>query len=152
MMERTYALPNAREWLQQRDNWMSDTIQNEILEIFAHAVQREIVSEAREHYFYGLTADGTTDVSPSEQFSLCLQDVDSKLEVVNVLLRFYSVSDSTGETLFSSIEDVFVRFNLPLDERLKGFCFDGADNMSGRISGVQANLKEVSKCTLRALQ
>ena len=100
---------------------MSDTIQNEILEIFAHAVQREIVSEAREHYFYGLTARGTTDVHTSEQFSLCLQYVDSKLEAVNVFLGFYSASDSTGETLFSCIKDVFVRLNLPLKERLKGF-------------------------------
>ena len=38
MMERTYAMPKSCEWLQRRDNWMSDSIQNEILEIFAHAV------------------------------------------------------------------------------------------------------------------
>ena len=42
MMERTYNLPKEREWLLRRDNWMSDTIQNEILELFAHAIQREI--------------------------------------------------------------------------------------------------------------
>jgi hypothetical protein len=134
-------MPKAREWLQRRDNWMSDSIQNEILEIFAHAVLREIVSEAREHNFYGLTADGTTDVSSSEQFSCSLQYVDSNLEAVNVFLGFYNAPDSSGETLFSCIRDVFVRLNLPLD-RLKGFCFDGAANMSGRISGVQAKLKE----------
>ncbi|KAF3832689.1 hypothetical protein F7725_026354 [Dissostichus mawsoni] len=34
--------------------------------------------------------------------------------------------------------------NIPI-ERLKGYCFDGASNMSGRFSGVQARLKEV--CT-----
>ena len=58
----TCTLSNGREWRQRRDNWMSDTIQNGTLEIFAHSVQREIVSEAREHCFYGLTVDGTTDV------------------------------------------------------------------------------------------
>ncbi|KAF3850455.1 hypothetical protein F7725_012227, partial [Dissostichus mawsoni] len=141
MMERTFTLPKCREWLQRRDNWMSDTVQNEILEIFAHAVQREIVSEAREHSFYGLTADATTDISTSEQFSITLQYVDSKLEAVNAFLGFYSAPDSTGETLFSCIKDVFLRLNLPL-ERLRGFCFDGAANVSGRISGVQAKLKE----------
>ncbi|KAF3837142.1 hypothetical protein F7725_004606 [Dissostichus mawsoni] len=141
MMERTFTLPTCREWLQRRDNWMSDTVQNEILEIFAHAVQREIVSEAREHSFYGLTADATTDISTSEQFSITLQYVDSKLEAVNAFLGFYSAPDSTGETLFSCIKDVFLRLHLPL-ERLRGFCFDGAANMSGRISGVQAKLKE----------
>lgn len=58
MMERTYALPSAREWFQQRD-WMSDTIQDEILEILAQSVWREIVPEARERIFFGLTADAS---------------------------------------------------------------------------------------------
>ncbi|CAM4510486.1 unnamed protein product [Leuciscus chuanchicus] len=39
-------------------------------------------------------------------------------------------------------KDVLVRLHLPL-ERLKGYCFDGASNMSGRFNGVQAKLKEV---------
>ncbi|KAK0141881.1 hypothetical protein N1851_020454 [Merluccius polli] len=63
MLERTYDNPKAREWIQRRDNWMSDTIQNEILEILAHAVQRHIVSDARRSSFFGLTADGTTDLA-----------------------------------------------------------------------------------------
>lgn len=31
MLERMYSLPAACEWLLKRDNWMSDTIQNEVL-------------------------------------------------------------------------------------------------------------------------
>ena len=46
--------------------------------------------------------------------------MDSKLEAVNVFLGFYNAPDSSGETLFSCIKDVFVCLNLPL-ERLKGF-------------------------------
>ena len=34
-----------------------------------------------------------------------------------------------------------MRLNLPL-EKLKGYRFDGASNMSGRFKGVQARLKE----------
>ena len=43
--------------------------------------------------------------------------------------------DSTGETLLSCIKDVFLRLNIPI-ERIAGFCFDGAANMSGCFSGV----------------
>lgn len=41
---------------------------------------------------------------------------------------------------FSCIKDIFLRLNFPL-ERLHGYCFDGASNMSGCVSDVQAKLK-----------
>ncbi|CAM4714920.1 unnamed protein product [Leuciscus chuanchicus] len=69
MLKRTYDLPKEREWVMRRDNWMSNTIQSEIIQQFAHAIQRDIVARSSESRFYGLTADGTTDVSTTEQFS-----------------------------------------------------------------------------------
>ena len=140
MLERTHSLPQAREWMMRRDNWMSDTTQNEILEMFAHAIQREIVSDSQHGSFFGLTADGTTDISACEQFSCCLQFVDADLKAQNVFLGFYNAHDSSAETLFACIKDIFLRLNIPL-ERMQGYCFDGASNMSGHISGVQARLK-----------
>lgn len=80
MVERTHSLPRAREWLLRRDNWMLDIIQNEIIEMFDHAIQREIISETLHCSFFGLTADGTTDISACEQFSCCLQFVDTDLK------------------------------------------------------------------------
>lgn len=57
-----------------------------------------------------------------------------------MFLGFYSAPDSSAETLFSCIKDIFLHLNFPL-ERLHGYCFDGASNMSGCVSGVQAKLK-----------
>ena len=68
MMERTESLPKAREWMLRRDYWMSDTIQNEILQMFGHEIRRHIISKVVESNFFGLTADGTTDTSGAEQF------------------------------------------------------------------------------------
>lgn len=45
---------------------MSNTIQNALLEILAHAVQGVNASEARERTFFGLTVDQTADVNTSE--------------------------------------------------------------------------------------
>ncbi|CAM4639073.1 unnamed protein product [Leuciscus chuanchicus] len=142
MLERTYDLPKEREWVMRRDNWMSNTIQSEIIQQFAHAIQRDIVARSSESRFYGLTADGTTDVSTTEQFSCNLQFVDGSLESHCLFLGFYNAQDSTGQTLFSCIKDVFLRLNIPI-ERLVAYCFDGASNMSGCFSGVQARLKEL---------
>lgn len=43
MIEPIYSLPKEQEWVLRRDNWMSDTIQNELIQQLAHPVQREIV-------------------------------------------------------------------------------------------------------------
>ena len=53
MLERTHNLRKAREWMLRRDNWMSDKIENEILEMFAHAIQRDIMSEMCHRFFLG---------------------------------------------------------------------------------------------------
>lgn len=58
----------------------------------------------------------------------------------NVFLGFYNAPDSKSETLFSCITDLFSGLNLPV-ERLQGYCFDGAANMSGCYNGVRAKLK-----------
>ena len=142
MLERTYNLPEENAWVRRRDNWMSDTVQNEIIKMFGLAVQMELVSRSSECTFYGLTADGTTDISTMEQFSCSLQYVDKDLESHCDFLGFYNAPDSTAQTLFTCVKDVFLRLNIPI-ERLAGFCFDGASNMSGRFNGVQAKLKEL---------
>ncbi|KAI7802952.1 putative zinc finger MYM-type protein 1-like, partial [Triplophysa rosa] len=142
MLERTYNLPRERQWIERRDNWLSDTIQNEIIQLYECAIQREIVSRATSSPYYGLTADGTTDSSTTEQFSLTLQYVDENLDINSDFLGFYNAPDSSGETLFRCIKDVFLRLNIPI-ERLHGYCFDGASNMSGRFLGVQAFLRKL---------
>ena len=142
MLERTHSLPEARQWLLRRDNWMSNVVQNEILRMFGHAIQQQIVSEAKNCHFFGLTADGTTDISGKEQFSCSLQFVDSTLVVRNTFLGFYNAPDVSANTLFLSIKDIFIRLDLPI-ERLQGYCFDGAANMSGQFNGVRAKLKDL---------
>ena len=126
---------------------MGDNIQNEIIERLAHAVQRVVVREAFGSPYYGLIADGTTDITAKEQFSCHLFYTDDNFIQHSRFLGYYNAPDTTAETLFLCIKDVFLRLNLPL-EKLKGYCFDGASNMSGRFSGVQARLGEVCQGSL----
>ena len=58
--------------------------------MFAHAIQRYIITEAKESNYFGLTADGATHTSDCKQFSFSLQFVDDNLAAQNVYLRFYS--------------------------------------------------------------
>ena len=139
--ERCRDFPEVESWMKRKNNWMSDTIQNEILQQIGHSIQTVITDEARQSEFFGITADGTTDCAGQEQFSITLQYVTSELTVKSMFLGFYNPPATDGETLHKVIVDVFQRLNLSL-EKIQGFCFDGASNMSGMLKGVQARLKE----------
>lgn len=84
----TYNLRMEREWVIIGDDWMSNTIQKEIITQLVHAVQSE--NCATDCDVYGLTASSTTDVSTSEQFPCSLHYADSNLESP-VLMQSLSV-------------------------------------------------------------
>ncbi|KAK3918143.1 Zinc finger protein 408 [Frankliniella fusca] len=43
--ERTLRCPELADWLKRRDKWLSVDIQNEIIEIMAHMVQRKLIDK-----------------------------------------------------------------------------------------------------------
>lgn len=103
--------------------------------MFAHAIQRETVSDSLCSLF-GLAADGTTHFSACEHVSCCLQFVDSTLTAQDVFLGFHSAWDSWAETLLSCVKDTF----------LSNCCEDvvltvHGSNMSVHLNDVQAKLK-----------
>lgn len=76
-----------------------------------------------------------------EQFSLTLQYVDKNMVTHSHFLGLYNAPESSGETLFKCIRSVFLMLNIPI-ERLQGYCFNGASNMSGGFMGLRARLKK----------
>lgn len=62
--------------LEKRNNWLSGDIQNEVLEIMAHFILRKIKDYICKSPFMAIMADGTTDVSGEEQFSICFRYVE----------------------------------------------------------------------------
>ncbi len=92
LMPETHSLPAAREWLLRRDICMSDIIHKEIIEHLAHGVKCKIVSWASSNCkYYRLTADGTTDINWSEQFSCHLWYVDPNPTQQSAFWGFYNV-------------------------------------------------------------
>jgi hypothetical protein len=134
--------PELLHLFEARDNWLSDTVQNEITELFAHAVLRDINTEISESEWVGVVADGTTDCAGNEQFSVCVQYVKKvTLQVENAFMGLYNAPDSTGATLGKIVKDVLLRNGIDLKSKLNGFAFDGASNMSGQYNGAKANIK-----------
>lgn len=138
--ERSMDVPKLGIWLKKRNNRLSHDIQNEIIRIMAHAVQRELLHDIREAAFFSIAADGTTDIVGQEQFCLSVRYVDKNtLSPTEVFLGMYNPPDATAESLFKSIMDMLCSLNIGT-ANLRGHCFEGAANMSGRFNGVQKKL------------
>ena len=117
VLERVQDVPSVKEWLNKRDRWMSDTIQNDIIQLFAHSAQRSIVANISQCSYLGLTANGTTDVAGHEQFSVTIRYVGLNLKVQECFMGFYNCQKSTAETLFNAIIDVFTRCTIPMNKQ-----------------------------------
>ena len=139
--ERGETSPEMKSWLQRRNNYLSHECQDELVNLMASMVLREILEEARRSPFYGVIADGTTDVSTKEQFSICIRYATDELLIKEACLGLYEVPGSTASELHSALKDALQRTMYGVD-KLRGHCFDGASNMSGRVSGVKARLSE----------
>ncbi|KAH9379775.1 hypothetical protein HPB48_020417 [Haemaphysalis longicornis] len=113
--ERSQDVPALKKWLEQRDKWLSSDIQNELIEIMAHTVQRDIIKDIQCSPFYGIIADGTTVVTGNDQFTFCVRWVDGiTLEVREEFLGMYNAPDSRAETLYKAVRDMIFASGLGL--------------------------------------
>lgn len=102
------------KWLNRPEKykWISPAIQNEILEILALQVLRNILKNIQKFVYFSLIVDETADSSNKEQVSICIRYVDDNLEVEEVFLGFYATESTTSQSLFNLISDTIKRFDL----------------------------------------
>ncbi len=96
----------------------------------------------RNHKWYSVMVDETTDLSNTEQMVICLRYVDDNVEVHEELIGMYSLESTSAESILSMIKDVLLRLNLRISD-CRGQCYDGASSMSGAKSSVATRLATV---------
>ncbi|XP_014461093.3 52 kDa repressor of the inhibitor of the protein kinase [Alligator mississippiensis] len=121
--------------------YTSKTIQNEIIQKSAIIIRSKLVNEINESGFFTVLADETTDISNTEQMSVCVRYVrEEPLIVCEVFLGFLPVYDLTGASLATTLLDFLTKCGLDLT-KLRGQSYGGATSTSGRVNGVQAHIK-----------
>jgi hypothetical protein len=127
--------PNARS--------LSPTIQNELIDICGRQLQQVIVSECNSANCFSVIADETTDVSTTEQISLCVRyvgvDSDEEMCVNESFLGFAEASATTGEELTTTIMTKLREYGI-VAHAMRGQGYDGAVNMAGKFSGVSTRM------------
>lgn len=106
-------------------------------------VIKTIQQECHAAMFYSLSADETKDISKKEVLTVTLRYYcDESKSIVENFIGFTHLEDlgaaSITESILAKIEN---EAELSLANCIS-VTFDGASTMSGRISGVQARLKE----------
>lgn len=122
--------------------YTSPTVQKEICLIMSKTVQKMIQDQMKDKMF-SIMVDETRDVTGKEWFVLVVRFVNDNGAVIERILDFITVPDTYAETLFESLKEVLNRNNLSMSD-IRGQSYDGASNMRGVYSGLQARVLNVN--------
>ena len=111
------------EWLKRKnDKYTCGDTQNEMIQIMALSILRDIAQNIRNSVYYSIMADETTDLSNREQFVLVLRHVDEKLVAHEEFIGLNKVDSIDSDTLTKTIEDCLLRMNLSVNN-CRGQCY-----------------------------
>jgi Domain of unknown function (DUF4371) len=143
------------KWLNRegKQKWLDHDIQNELLQLIAHTVSREIVANVSQSKFIAIIADEATYNSGKQQLSICIRWVDTDHVVHGDFIGLYDVSTAANsKNLVKMSLDVLLRVGLDV-HRLRRQYYDGASVMClvsrlGSTSWNQRHCMFIAQCTL----
>lgn len=145
---RSQNIESLSSWISRTTNWTHWDAQNEMLELLAKHIQREILNEIRENGVFSVMADETSDQSRQEQLVILVRHVDKNLEIEENLLGLYVMEKCDSASITNAICDTLLRCNLDI-HRCRGQAYDGATAMMGSKSGVGFRIKEMESRAAR---
>jgi len=131
-------------------NYLSPTIQNEIINLLGTAVRENIVLEIKRAPFLTIILDTTQDLSKMDQLSVVFRYISTtennnrvpkEIKICESFLGFTSVTDCSAEGLKTKILKTIKEYGIDLS-KCRGQGYDGANVMSGVYGGLQALIKE----------
>ena len=124
--------------------YTSPQIQNDIIDKCNKLILSSLVRRVNAAKCFAVLADETTDVSCSEQFSLCVRYVHNDscdVRIMEDFLQFVPVYDVTGKNLADVILTSLTEYGINLNY-LRGQGYDGAAAMRGKFNGVQKHITD----------
>ena len=126
----------------QKAKYTSKTTQNELLHASAEVITEKITDEIRRARFFSIIGDETRDVSRVEQLSLCFRYVHPEDHTVKErFLGFTDCPQLDASALATQIIGEVMKLGLNIKECVAQ-CYDGASVMSGRLAGVQSQMRQ----------
>ena len=121
--------------------YMSPESQNEMIQLLAEDVRRQVVNEIKVAKMFGVSADTTPDLSRKDQLAVVCRYVDEDGGAKERLLCLKSTTAKTGAGTANEIITTLNSQTLDTNE----LCFQSYDftaSMSGQFNGAQKKLQE----------
>ena len=116
--------------------YLSPSIISEFINIAACIVREKVFYHARNATYFGISADESTDNCGTQQMALCVRFVNNKNEIEEIFLGFIKILNCTAITISKTILNSLSKYGFDLN-KIRGQCYDGANNMSEIRAGVQ---------------
>ncbi|KAG0716828.1 Zinc finger MYM-type protein 1 [Chionoecetes opilio] len=116
---------------------LSNRIQNDAIMTMGTYVRKTILNETRAAKIYSFLMDETTDISHTEQASMCVRYVHDD-EIKKLFIEVCDVESTTDEEL-ETLTLAFLDRHLEIED-MRGQEYDGAANMSGAYRGLQSGI------------
>ena len=112
--------------------YTSPKIQNELINLCEETVRGEIVPLANNSVGFSMLANGTADISVTEQLAIGVRFFDKKnLLIREEFLDFTPLKEMDAETIAETIIDQCSKYGLKLN-KLRGQGYDGCSTMAGK--------------------
>lgn len=134
-------VPALKQWMMRRDSWTSHDVQNEMINLVATKLLRDIAKDIQNSSFFSTLADGSQDINGDEQLSIVYRKVGDNFEITDYFVGFYHLPNSTGSTIASALLDSATRLQLDMNKN-RALGFDGASNMAGSVKGARSKIQE----------
>ncbi|CAH1994168.1 unnamed protein product [Acanthoscelides obtectus] len=131
-------------------NYLSPTIQNEIISLLGTTVRNNIISEIKKAPFLTIILDTTQDLSKIDQLSVVFRyisvtenddNVPKEIKICESFLGFIAVTDCSAAGLKTAFLNLTKEYGIDLT-KCRGQGYDGANVMSGIYGGLQTLIKE----------
>lgn len=128
-------------------NYLSNRIQNELIECLATSVTEHIINAVTQSKYYAIMVDCTSDLSHIEQMTIILRyvtlcSIENKYIIEERFLTFVPCTSATGEGITKTVIGELKKVKLDLQD-CRGQGYDNEANMAGHISGVQTRILEM---------
>ena len=135
---------DLKSWI-LRKKYLSYEIINEQIEIMAHHLLCELLTNIKAAEYFVPIGDETRDMSGKEQFAISIRWVTHDYVINEDLITLAEVKQTDGATLTATLKNTLICNGLQIS-KCHGQAYDGASNMSGHLNGVAARIqKELPK-------
>ena len=134
-----------------KKHYLSNIIQNELIDIVAKKVEKELMIQLTKAKYYALCLDCTPYISHKKQMTVILRFIqcveEDGVTVKEAFLGYLRVEDSTCRGLLVTFMKRAEELGINL-ANCRGQCYDNGDNMKGKEAGVRARLLEINSKAL----